>query len=78
MRKRLKRSSGEAFEAHDKAVHSESDIAKFNSGFLRKLEKAFIENPEVDLLSKLVPSSYSAALENLAKTSLDEHGWYSQ
>ncbi|KAK4493935.1 hypothetical protein PRZ48_015121 [Zasmidium cellare] len=72
MRKRLKTSFNEAFEAHDKAMNSQSDIAKYNSGILRKLEKAFAANPEIDLLSKL-PASYTEALESFAKDTTQEH-----
>lgn len=76
MRKRLKSSFNETLEAHDRAMNSQSDIAKYNSGILRKLEKAFVANSELDLLSKL-PSSYTSALKSLAKDSSNEHGlWF--
>lgn len=64
MRKSLKTLLGMAVEAHEKAMASNSEIAKYNSGLLRSLERAFATNPEIDLLSKL-PSHYSAVLEEL-------------
>lgn len=72
-RKRLKTSFNEAFEAHDKAMRSQSDIAKYNSSVLRKLEKAFAANPDVNLLSK-ISTSYASALEDFAKDSAHEYG----
>ena len=74
MRKLLKSSLNTAFEAHQNAMNSKSDIAKYNSGLLRTLERAFAANPEVDILSKL-PSNYNATVEKLrAEELLDAQG----
>lgn len=63
MRKALKSSFDTAREAHDKAMKSKSELAKYNSYTLRRLEKAFAADPEVDILSKL--QNYNASAEEL-------------
>ena len=45
--------------------------AELNRRVLRKLEKAFDSNPEVDLLSKM-PSSYATRLANCKKTDVED------
>ena len=75
LRQLLNTTFDNAFEAHSKAMRSDAEVAKHNSCVLRKLEKAFAENPNVDLLSK-IPNNYSESLENLRHESPMEQGWY--
>ncbi|OCK73105.1 kinase-like protein [Lepidopterella palustris CBS 459.81] len=52
-------------------VPTDGEAAKFNSMILRKLQKAFAEDPEVDLLSKF-PSKYSIRLAEKKAFSSDQ------
>ena len=52
-----------------------SDAAKFNNMVLRKLQKAYTENPEDDLLAKF-PSGYSHRLAGRAKHNEGEWASY--
>ncbi len=64
MHKRRRTVFKTAFEAHERAKKSQSEIAKYNSGLLQKLEKQFAANPEFDLASK-IPSTYGVTREKL-------------